>query len=64
MKLFQTNINHLLKVQSACKLSQKMDVKGTFIMLGADNKELLNKATEAMGEAIRLLGEMSPQNEY
>jgi len=58
MKLFQTNINHLLKVQSACKLSQKMDVKGTFIMLGADNKELLNKATEAMGEAIRLLGEI------
>lgn len=58
MSLFETNISHLMKVQSATKNSRKMDVKGTPIMLGGENKQLLNKAVEAMGEAIRLLDQI------
>lgn len=58
MSVFRTNINHLEAVQKATKRSRKMDTKETPIMLGAENKERLNKAVEAIGEAIRLLGDI------
>lgn len=58
MSVFRTNISHLQKVQQTTKNSRKMDVKGTPVMLGVDNRERLNKAVEAIGEAIRLLGEI------
>ena len=58
-KLTKTHISHLLKVQNALKMRQKINKDYTQLILTQQNQDKVDKAARLIGEAMAILNEIN-----